>query len=126
GRPLVEAKSGIDVTFLERLVTEGIESHDEADVEMQESGGRGRLARIRPYRTSDGKIDGAIVALVDIDALKQSVFTAERATKNSRSLAEASVLLSSSLDYETTLASLTKLTTGEFSDWCAVDLVNDD
>ena len=41
-------------------------------------------------------------------------------------LAEASVLLASSLDYETTLESLTRLSTAEFSDWCAVDLVNDD
>jgi len=126
GRALVETKSGIDVTFLERLVTGVIESHDEADVEMQESGGRWRLARIRPYRTSDGNIDGAIVALVDIDALKKSVLTAEQATKNARMLAEASVLLASSLDYETTLVSLTKLSTAKFSDWCAVDLVNDD
>jgi signal transduction histidine kinase len=41
-------------------------------------------------------------------------------------LAEASVLLASSLDYETTLESLTRLSTAEFSDWCAVDLVNED
>jgi signal transduction histidine kinase len=34
--------------------------------------------------------------------------------------------LASSLDYETTLESLTRLSTAEFSDWCAVDLVNED
>jgi two-component system CheB/CheR fusion protein len=126
GRPLVEAKSRIDVTALERLVTDVIESHTAADVEIQESGGRWRLARIRPYRTSDGNIDGAIIALVDIDAFKRSVLTAESATRNARMLAEASVLLASSLDYENTLESLTRLSTAEFSDWCAVDLVNDD
>src|SRR4029077_11401431 len=97
-----------------------------ADVEVEEAGGRWRLARIRPYRTSDGTIDGAIVALVDIDAFKRSVLTAERATRNAKMLAEASVLLAASLDYETTLESLTRLSTAEFSDWCAVDLINDD
>lgn len=126
GRPLVEAKSRIDVTFLDRLVTDVIESRTEADVEMQESDGHWRLARIRPYRTSDGNIDGAIIALVDIDTLKRSVLTAERATRNAEMLAEASVLLASTLDYETTLESLTQLSTAEFADWCAVDLVNDD
>src|SRR4029077_9866950 len=97
-----------------------------ADVEVEEAGGRWRLARIRPYRTSDGTIDGATVALVDIDAFKRSVLTAESATRNAKMLAEASVLLAASLDYETTLESLTRLSTAEFADWCAVDLVNED
>jgi len=126
GRPLVEVRSGIDVAILERLANDVIQSRTEADVEIQESGGRWRLARIRPYRTSDGNIDGAIIALVDIDALKRSVLAAESATRNANMLAEASVLLASSLDYETTLASLTRLSTAEFSDWCAVDLLNED
>ena len=126
GRPLAANRSGIDVAVLERLVTTVIESRTEAEVEIQEAGGRWRLARVRPYRTSDGVIDGAIIALIDIDALKQSVLTAENATRNAKMLAEASVLLASSLDYETTLESLTRLSTAEFSDWCAVDLVNED
>jgi PAS domain S-box-containing protein len=36
-------------------------------------------------------------------------------------LAEASVILSSSLDYNITLASLTRLAVQEIADWCAVD-----
>ena len=127
GRLLVDAKSSkIDVAILDRLVSDVIQSRTDADVEIEEAGGRWRLARIRPYRTSDGNVDGAIVALVDVDAFKRSVLTAERATRNAKMLAEASVLLASSLDYETTLESLTRLSTAEFSDWCAVDLVNDD
>ncbi|HEX9163143.1 MAG TPA: chemotaxis protein CheB [Thermoanaerobaculia bacterium] len=126
GQSLLETKSGIDVAILERLVTDVIQTRTEADVEMEETGGRWRLARIRPYRTSDGNIDGAIIALIDIDALKQSVLIAQRATRNASMLAEASVLLASSLDYETTLESLTRLSTAAFSDWCAVDLVNAD
>lgn len=126
GRLLVDAKSKIDVTFLERLVAGVIESESDAAVEMQEQNGRWRMARIRLYRTSDGHIDGAIIALVDIDALKRSVLTAESASANARMLAEASVLLASSLDYEATLESLTRLSTAEFSDWCAVDLLNGD
>ncbi|HEX7421764.1 MAG TPA: chemotaxis protein CheB [Thermoanaerobaculia bacterium] len=127
GHSLVEARSSrIDTAILDRLVSDVIQSRNEADIEIEEAGGRWRLARIRPYRTSAGNVDGAIIALVDIDAFKRSVLTAERATRNARMLAEASVLLASSLDYETTLDSLTRLSTAEFSDWCAVDLVNAD
>jgi signal transduction histidine kinase len=82
--------------------------------------------RIRAYRTSGGRIDGAIVAVLDIDVLKRSVLVAEEATRAAHMLSEASALLSSSLDYETTLESLTRLSTAAFADWCAVDLVNED
>jgi len=126
GRPLIETRSGVDVTALERLVADVIESRTESDVEIQESGGRWRMARIRLYRTGDGAIDGAIVALIDIDALKKSVLTAESGTRNANMLTDASVLLASSIDYEATLESLTRLCTADFADWCAVDLVNED
>jgi signal transduction histidine kinase len=95
-------------------------------VEVQDAAGDWWLLRIRPYRTSEGKTDGAIVAAVDIDVLKRSVLAAEEATRAANTLSEASVLLASSLDYETTLASLANLCTGEFADWCAFDLVDDD
>lgn len=39
-------------------------------------------------------------------------------------LAEASKVLSSSLDYKTTLSNIAKLAVPRFSDWCAVDLLN--
>ncbi|HSP14803.1 MAG TPA: chemotaxis protein CheB [Thermoanaerobaculia bacterium] len=126
GQPMTGTKSRIDVTFLERVITEVIQSNTEADVEIQEAGGRWRLARIRPYRSSSGAVEGAIVALIDIDALKQAVLVAEKATANAKVLADASILLASSLDYEGTLESLTRLSTAAFSDWCAVDLVNAD
>ncbi|HYR27489.1 MAG TPA: ATP-binding protein, partial [Thermoanaerobaculia bacterium] len=41
-------------------------------------------------------------------------------------LAEASTLLGSSLDYETTLKTLAQLAVPAIADWCAVDIVNDE
>ncbi|HET7272986.1 MAG TPA: PAS domain S-box protein, partial [Rubrobacter sp.] len=41
-------------------------------------------------------------------------------------LAEASTVLSSSLDYRTTLASVARLAVPTLADWCAVDIVDDD
>jgi len=125
-RPLREAKSTLDVSYLEKLVGAVIETGTAADVEVQDSRGDWRLLRIRAYRTSDGEIDGAIVAVLDIDVLKRSVLLAEEATASANMLSKASELLASSLDYETTLESLALLSTAAFADWCAVDLVNDD
>jgi two-component system CheB/CheR fusion protein len=125
-RPLREAKSTLDVAHLEKLVGAVIETATAADVEVQDSRGDWRLLRIRAYRTSDGQIDGAIVAVLDIDVLKRSVLVAEEATASANMLSRASELLASSLDFETTLASLARLSTAAFADWCAVDLLNDD
>jgi two-component system CheB/CheR fusion protein len=125
-RPLREARSALDVALLEKLVGAVIETATAADVEVQDSRGDWRLLRIRAYRTSDGAIDGAIVAVLDIDVLKKSVLVAQEATASATMLSKASELLASSLDYETTLESLARLSTAAFADWCAVDLLNDD
>ncbi len=45
---------------------------------------------------------------------------------NERFLAEASTALASSLDYETTLATLARLAVPQFADWCSVDVANED
>jgi two-component system CheB/CheR fusion protein len=126
GRPLREGRSAIDIPHLEKLAGAVMETADGADVEVQDAVGNWRLLRVRAYRTWGGKIDGAIVAVLDINELKRSVLVAEEATHAATMQSQASVLLASSLDYETTLESLTRLTTAAFADWCAVDLVNDD
>jgi PAS domain S-box-containing protein len=48
-----------------------------------------------------------------------------RIEKEERFLAEASVVLSSSLDYEQTLASVARLAVQQIADWCAVDLIDE-
>jgi two-component system CheB/CheR fusion protein len=126
GRPLREAKSSIDVSHMEKLVGAVMETANGADVEVRDAAGEWRLLRIRPYRMSDGEIDGAIVAILDINASKLGVMVAEEAAGAATMLAKASSLLASSLDYETTLESVARLSTAAFADWCAVDLINAD
>jgi len=126
GRPLREARSTLDIAHLEKLAGAVMETGNAADVEIQDSAGDWRLMRIRAYHKSNGDIDGAIVAILDINELKRSLLVAEEATRAANMLSQAGALLASSLDYETTLASLTRLSTAAFADWCAVDLVNED
>jgi PAS domain S-box-containing protein len=49
----------------------------------------------------------------------------KRAEDSERFLAEASGLLATSLDYETTLASVAKLAVPKLADWCTVHIVRD-
>jgi PAS domain S-box-containing protein len=49
----------------------------------------------------------------------------QRLADQRKFVADASVLLASSLDYETTLANVAKLAVPEFADWCAIDLVQE-
>jgi PAS domain S-box-containing protein len=51
--------------------------------------------------------------------------TAETSERRMEFLARASAALASSLDYETTLATVARLAVPEMADWCAVDLVEE-
>jgi two-component system CheB/CheR fusion protein len=77
GRPLSDLKlnfsaKGIELN-LEEMVSEVAETMQPREVEVQNRKGRWFRLQIRPYKTADGKIDGAVLALVDIDALIQSL-----------------------------------------------------
>lgn len=126
GRSLSGITSRVEISNVERLATGVMETQIPAEVEVRDADGKWYLLRIRPYHSSDRQVDGAIIALVDIDTLKRSVTVAESATSRATMLAEAGGLLASSLDYEATLESVTRLSTPAFADWCAVDLLNED
>ncbi len=58
------------------------------------------------------------------DAERRARADAEAAERRSAFLSEASGVLASSLDYETTLASVARLAVPGIADWCAVDLAD--
>lgn len=71
-----------------------------------------------PYRDQDGNPLGIIGISRDITQQKKS-------EEVLAFLSRASALLSSSLDYKTTLASLAKLIVPYMADWCVIDIVDD-
>jgi PAS domain S-box-containing protein len=73
----------------------------------------------------DQKI-GVGVVITDVSEREQARAAAERARARLAVLAEASQTLASSLDYESTLASLASLLVPQFADWYAVDILDDD
>jgi PAS domain S-box-containing protein len=70
-----------------------------------------------PFRSADGNYLGSMALFTDITERK-------RAEDRLHFLSEASGILSSSLDYKTTLQNLAKLITPKVADWCAIDVVN--
>ena len=72
GRPLSELRPNIDVPDLQDILREVLETLDTRERKVSDKGGRKYSLRIRPYRTTDNKIDGAVLTLVDIDGTKKS------------------------------------------------------
>jgi two-component system, chemotaxis family, CheB/CheR fusion protein len=67
GRPLSELRPNIDVQDLENILREVIETLGTRERKVTDNEGRKYSLRVRPYRTTDNKIDGAVLTLVDID-----------------------------------------------------------
>jgi PAS domain S-box-containing protein len=74
---------------------------------------------VSPIKDASGQIIGASTIARDITQRKLK----EQAD---RLQAQASTTLASSLDYETTLATVARLAVPHFADWCSVDMVNED
>ncbi|MEK6302035.1 MAG: chemotaxis protein CheB [Acidobacteriota bacterium] len=72
GRPISDLKPNIHIPDLEELFREAIERIAVSDREVQDAEGRWYSMQVRPYKTAENKIDGAVMVLADIDALKRS------------------------------------------------------
>jgi len=72
GRPLTDIKVNVDVPDLEAILGEVLESVQPFQREVQDRKGRWHLLRVRPYRTMENRIEGAVLALIDIDSIKQT------------------------------------------------------
>jgi two-component system CheB/CheR fusion protein len=71
GRPIVSLRPNIDVPDLAGLVAEVVDTMSMREREVQDREGRWYSMRVRPYRTMDKKIDGAVMTFIDIDAAKR-------------------------------------------------------
>ncbi len=72
GRSIGDLRLSVDIPELEHLVREVIDTVTPREKEILGPDGRWYTMLIRPYRTFENQIDGAVVALLDVDALKRS------------------------------------------------------
>ena len=73
GRAIAEIRPNVDAPELDAWIAEVIETAAVKEAEVRDREGRWQRLQIRPYQTADRRIDGAVVSLVDIDALKAAV-----------------------------------------------------
>jgi two-component system, chemotaxis family, CheB/CheR fusion protein len=71
GRPIGDIRPNVSIPDLEPLLAEVIDTVSPRELEVQDKKGRWYSLRVRPYKTLDNKIEGAVLMLVDIDALKR-------------------------------------------------------
>jgi two-component system CheB/CheR fusion protein len=99
GRPIGQIRANVEVPNLEELVSEVIDSMVVQSLEVQDRNGRWYNLRVRPYKTLDNHIDGAVITFIDIDDLKG----AERLRQMQESLQETEERLQAILDNSTIL-----------------------
>jgi two-component system CheB/CheR fusion protein len=71
GRPITDIKNNLDLPDLANLIQDTVTNLTSIEREVQDTDGRWRSLEIRPYRTSDNRIEGAVLALPDIDRIKR-------------------------------------------------------
>jgi two-component system, chemotaxis family, CheB/CheR fusion protein len=73
GRRLSDLNRNIIAPDLDQAILDVVENLSSVEREVQDSHGRWYSLRIRPYRTRENKIDGAVMVLVDIDEHRRAV-----------------------------------------------------
>jgi two-component system CheB/CheR fusion protein len=73
GRPISDLRLSVDVPDLESILREVMETLTVQEREVQTRDGRWYSVRIRPYRTTENKIDGAVISFIDVDAMKRGL-----------------------------------------------------
>jgi two-component system CheB/CheR fusion protein len=74
GRRLSDIRPNLEVEDLGQIAGESIENVTTVEREIRETGtGTWHLMRVRPYKTWDSKIEGAVISFQDIDIMKRSL-----------------------------------------------------
>jgi len=71
GRPISDLKPNINIPDLEKILRDVVETLSTRERRVMDKQGGEYSLRVRPYRTTDNKIDGAVITLVDIDGKKK-------------------------------------------------------
>jgi two-component system CheB/CheR fusion protein len=73
GRRLGEIRPNLDVEDLESLAHEAIRRVAPLERQVRTKEGGWQMLRVRPYKTWDNRIEGAVISLQDVDTLKRTL-----------------------------------------------------
>jgi two-component system, chemotaxis family, CheB/CheR fusion protein len=88
GRPFTDIQPNLNLPSLGALVLTVIDTLHTHEQEVQDTTGHWYSLRIRPYKTIDNQIDGAVINLIDIDALKRNTLLLERSRDYATAIVE--------------------------------------
>jgi two-component system, chemotaxis family, CheB/CheR fusion protein len=71
GRLITDLRLRIDVPDLEQILAEVIDTMSLTERDVQDEEGHWYAMQVRPYKTLDNRIDGAVLTLFDIDEMKR-------------------------------------------------------
>ena len=82
GRPIGDIRPNLDLSDLEQVCRQVIDTATVVEREVRDRDSRWQSMRVRPYTTTDNQIDGAVITLADINALKANGEHAETIVDN--------------------------------------------
>jgi len=110
GRPIQNLRPNLDLPDLQPLISRAIDTLALQEQNVRDLDGHYYAMTVRPYRTSDNRIDGVLVSLVDTDAMTRSLEETRRARDFASAIVETVreplVVLDSSLRVVTANRSL--------------------
>jgi two-component system, chemotaxis family, CheB/CheR fusion protein len=80
GRRLSDLKANLNINNLDQMIRQVLDTLSARETKVQDHEHRWYSLRIRPYRTRENKIDGAVITLVDIDEEQRSIARLELAS----------------------------------------------
>lgn len=81
GRPIGHVRPNIECPDLEAVIARVIDQVQPLEREVRDTDGHWYSLRIRPYKSLDNRIDGAVLALLDIDANKRHASALQEANR---------------------------------------------
>jgi two-component system CheB/CheR fusion protein len=88
GRVVTNLRGTLEIPNLKELLRKAIEELNVTVFEIEAANNRWYSVTIRPYRTTDHRIDGAVIAFSDIDSLKRSLDEAQDARDYAEGIVE--------------------------------------
>jgi two-component system, chemotaxis family, CheB/CheR fusion protein len=72
GRSIDDMRHNIEIEDFSGLITRCVNQAVEVEMQVKSRDNHAYWLRLRPYRSQDGRVDGAVVILIDIDTLAQT------------------------------------------------------
>jgi len=89
GRPISHIQANIVVPKLDEILLRVIDTVKNEEIELQDQNGHWYRVEIRPYKTLDKKISGALIAFTDINEIKKSLDIAQKSQQYAESIIAA-------------------------------------